>query len=166
MFISRIAVILAALLLCSHPVGASKIKAGDLVSYNKADHPSSAMRSAASPAEDRELAAKRTEFGRFVYEKVREFNNNLRFNKDRMQITKLADGSYLARYHQIEKTSLASSIRRSQAKTSPYVGILSYREQVYEAHGKNPADCRDGDFSLVQIIPNRHIFCYSKGTWR
>ena len=164
MTISRIAIILAALLSCSLPVTAAETKSHNLVSYNTVDRLSVGV--TAPKAEDQELAARHADFDRFAQQKVQQFNANLIFNKDRMQITKLADGSYLARYHQIEKTSLDSTVRRSQAKTSPFVGVLSYREQVYEAHGKNPADCRNGDFSLVQIIPNRHIFSYSKGTWR
>ncbi len=164
MTISRIVVSLIALLQFSLPAVAGETKSGDLLASNQADRPYA--RVAVINGEDQDLAVKQAEFAHFSRNMVKQFNRNLQFTKEKMQITKLADGSYLARYHQIDETSLDSAIRRSKSKSSPYVGILSYREQVYEAHGDSPSSCRNSHFSLVQITPNRHIFSYSKGTWR
>ena len=162
--ISKIAVFLIILLQFSLPAAAGETKSGDLLASNQTNLPNA--RQAVPNAKDQDLAAKQTEFDHFARNKVKQFNHNLRFTKERMQIVKLADGSYVARYHQIDETSFESSIRRSQSKSSPFVGILSYREDVYEAHGESPASCHNSDFSLVQVTPNRHIFSYSKGTWR
>lgn len=161
MMIFRIVAILAAILSCALPATATETKPNTQVSLAMA-RPSSGM---ANSSTYDQLAIKKAEFRHFAKDKIKEFNRNLRFNKDRMQITKLADGTYLARYHQIDEASVNSSIRRSQSKASPFVGILSYREKVYEAHGKSPEECRNHHFSLTQIIPNLHIFSYYKGAW-
>jgi len=157
------AFVLAAVLWSSFPVSAAEKTPGVLASLGSTAHPEIGISSPSS--EDAELAAKRAEFKRFAKEKVKQFNRLLLFTKDKMQITRQADGSYLARYHQIEDASIGSTIRRSGTGSGPFVGILSYREQVFENHGQTPDDCRKGEFSLAMIIPNRHIFSYSKGAW-
>lgn len=164
---SKIAIFATALLLITLPAKAGEAKSNHsptLLAYNQVDRP--LTKATSQKAKDRELSVKQAEFDRFAIEKVKQFNRNFKFSKEKMQITKLADGSYLARYHQIDKATLHSSIRRSQSKYSPFVGVLSYRENVYEAHGKSPEGCRKSTFTLVQITPNRHIFSYSKGEWR
>jgi hypothetical protein len=162
--IFKIAVFLITLLQLSLPAAAEETKSGDLLASNRTDFLNA--QEAVPNAEDHDLVVKQAEFDHFASNTVKQFNRNLQFTKEKLQIIKLADGSYLARYHQIDETSFDSSIRRSQSKSNPFVGILSYREHVYEAHGESPASCNNSDFSLVQVTPNRHIFSYSKGTWR
>ena len=109
---------------------------------------------------DKELAKKHDDFEGFAKWKVRQFNSNHRFSRSRMQVTKQADGSYRARYHEIDNNSLSFKVRRSQSKSTPFVGVLSYREQVYESFARTPELFQDAPFDVVEIIPNRHIFSY------
>ena len=115
---------------------------------------------------DRELASKHAEFTTFAHKKIMELNRNHRLSRSRMQVTRQADGSWLALYHQIDDKTLTAKIRRSQSKSIPYVGVISYQEQVFEARSKSPDQFSDEQFVMVQIIPNRHIFCYNKGAWK
>ena len=115
---------------------------------------------------DKELASKHAEFSTFAQKKIMELNRNHRLSRSRMQITKQADGSWRAIYHQIDDKTLTAKVRRSQSKTIPYVAVLSYQEQVFEAHSNAPDQFSDEQFAMVQIIPNRHIFSYKKGTWK
>ncbi len=82
-----------------------------------------------------------------------------------MEITKLSDGTYLARYHQIDDSTMSVKVRRSQSGSIPYVGVLSYKEQVFESTANTPEQLEESSFAVVQIIPNRHIFSYQKGSW-
>ena len=115
---------------------------------------------------DEDLASKHADFSSFAKSKVRSLNRNHRLSKSRMQIVKQPDGSFLARFHSIDSESLICKVRRSKSKTVPYVGVLRYKEKIFEAIGTSPEDCRQGEFIPVAIIPNRHIFSFKKGSWQ
>ena len=83
-----------------------------------------------------------------------------------MEITKQLDGTYLARYHQIDGSTMGVKVRRSESGAIPYVGILSYQEQVFETTAKTLEHLDQSTFAVVKIIPNRHIFSYQKGIWK
>ena len=115
--------------------------------------------------EDKDLARRYSDFQSFAKSKVQQLNRNHRFSRLRMEITKQADGTYRARYHQIDDTTLSIKVRRSQSSSIPYVGVLSYREQVFESSASSPEQFEKSLFAVVEVIPNRHIFSYRKGTW-
>ena len=116
--------------------------------------------------QDKELVNKYQDFENFAKWKVRELNNNHRLSRSRMQIIKQADGTYLARYHEIDDKSLSYRVRRSSSSSAPFVGILSFHEEIYESSGRDPKKFRDDSFAVVKIIPNRHIFSFQKGEWK
>jgi hypothetical protein len=116
-------------------------------------------------AKDEQLDIRKVEFFRFAQEKIREMNHNHNLSRERMQISKAADGSCRAVYHQIDDTSMAYEVSRSQSKSIPYVAVLSYREEVYAASCPTPEQCRQEQFAPVGYIPNRHIFSYSNSSW-
>lgn len=114
---------------------------------------------------DEELAARHKEFRSFARGKIGSLNRNHRFSRSRMRIEQQADGTWKARYHHIEQATMTCQVRRSKSKTVPYVGVLSYRENIYEATGATPAECRTAEFRTVRAIPNKHIFSYKNG-WK
>lgn len=125
-----------------------------------------AKKDPAAMSADKELAGKHAEFTRFAHNKIKEFNRNHHLSRSRMQITRQPDGSWRALYHEIDDSTLAAQVRRSQSQAIPFVGVLSYQEQVYEANGKAPDQFPAEAFALVRIIPNRHIFSYKQGSWK
>ena len=112
------------------------------------------------------LALKRLEFELFAKSKVQQLNRNHIFSRSRMEITKQLDGTYLARYHQIDGSKMGIKVRRSESGAIPYVGILSYQERVFESTAKTLEQLDQSTFTVVKIIPNRHIFSYQKGIWK
>ena len=114
---------------------------------------------------DKDLASKYSDFEEFAKSKVKQLNRNHRFCRSRMKITKQADGTYRARYYQIDDSTLSIKVRRSKSSSIPYVGVLSYREQVFESSATTPELFDQSSFAVVEVIPNRHIFSYRKGTW-
>lgn len=115
---------------------------------------------------DEDLAGKYATFSAFAKTKVQSFNRNHRLSKSRMQIVKQPDGSYLARYHHIDSQSLICKVRRSKSKTVPFVGVVTYKEKVFEAVAESPDACRQAEFIPVAVIPSRHIFSFKKGAWQ
>ena len=114
---------------------------------------------------DKTLAEKYVDFENFAHSKVKQLNRNHKYSRSRMLVTKQADGTYLARYHHIDDASLTVKVMRSKSNSIPYVGIISYQEQVLESSAASPKAFSDSQFAVVKIIPNRHIFSYNKGTW-
>jgi len=112
------------------------------------------------------LALKRLEFEIFAKSKVQQLDRNHILSRSRMEITKQLDGTYLARYHQIDDSTMRVKVRQSQSSAVPYVGIISYREQVLEAISSTPEQFDQSLFAVVEVIPNRHIFSYQKGVWK
>ena len=115
---------------------------------------------------DEDLVSKHADFSKFAKTKVKTLNSNHQLSKSRMQIIQQPDGTYRARYHSIDDSSLVCKVRRSKSKSIPYVAVLSYKEKVFEAIVESKAACRTAEFIPVAIIPNRHIFSYKKGRWQ
>ena len=112
------------------------------------------------------LALKRLDFELFAKSKVQQLNRNHRFSRPRMEVIKNSDGTYRARYHQIDDSTMSVKVRTSQSGTIPYVGILSYKEQVFETTANTREQLDQGSFAVVEVVPNRHIFSYQKGAWK
>jgi hypothetical protein len=157
--VSKIALVTVVFSLLSLPVVAAEVM--DYVSYAKVNPPE-----VMSPVDkDKDLARKFSDFENFAKTKVQQLNRNHRFSRSRMEITKQPDGTYRARYHQIDDSTLSVKVRRSQSKSIPFVGVLSYTEQVFESFAKAPEQFDKTSFAVVEVIPNRHIFSYRKGAW-
>lgn len=155
----QIALVLAVFLSLSLPATAGDVP--DYVSYAIVNPPD-----AVQPVDkDKDLASKYSDFESFAKSKVQQLNRNHRFSRSRMEITKKPDGTYRARYHQIDDSTLSVKVRRSQSRSIPYVGVLSYREQVFESSAGTPDQFGQSLFAVVEVIPNRHIFSYQKGAW-
>jgi hypothetical protein len=114
---------------------------------------------------DEDLVKQHKAFRSFARVKISALNRNHRFSRSRMVVTKMADGTYKARYHVIAPESMVCQVRRSKSKTVPYVGVLSYKEKIFEASGTTAKEARKAQFHTVKVIPNRHIFCYKNG-WK
>ena len=116
--------------------------------------------------EERQLELRRADFQKFAEGKLRDMNRNHILSRERMRIEKRADGSYKASYHQIDDASMSYQVSRSPTRAAQYVAVLSYKERVYSAACGNPAECRQGEFAPVEVIPNRHIFVFTNGGWQ
>ena len=118
-----------------------------------------------SPPADNELLVRLAEFETFARSKVRQLNQNHKNSQSHMKITQQKDGTYRARYHKIDDSTMKVKVRRSQSTSAPYVGIISYREQIFESSASAPGEFENDMFAVVKVIPNRHIFSFRKGVW-
>ncbi|MUM77792.1 hypothetical protein GKC30_09115 [Pseudodesulfovibrio sp. F-1] len=115
---------------------------------------------------DEALIQKHADFTSFAKSKIRSLNQNHNLSRSRMKIERQPDGSYRARYHAIDDGSLVCNVRRSSSNTIPFVGVLFYKEKVFEAVASSPDACRVAEFIPVAVIPNRHIFSFKQGSWQ
>ena len=115
---------------------------------------------------DEGLVTKNADFTKFARVRAKVLNRNHRMARARMQITRQADGSYLARYHAIDMDSIVTKVSRSKSKTIPFVGVMRFCELVMEAKADTVAACKTAKFTPVTVIPNRQIFSYRKGSWQ
>jgi len=141
------------------------------VSYLKLDQVGGAVAASGNATgsqsgEDAQMEKRKSDFFRFAQTKLQEMNRNHHLSRARMKIDKTPDGSYRAVFHQIDDSSMACEVSRSQSKSIPYVAVLSYKEQVFSASCPTPQACRNGDFTPAGVIPNRHIFSYRNGSWQ
>ena len=118
-----------------------------------------------SPPADNELLVRLAEFETFAKSKVQQLNQNHKNSQSHMKITQQKDGTYRARYHKIDNSTMKVKVRRSQSDSAPYVGIISYREQIFESSARAPEEFESDMFAVVKVIPNRHIFSFRKGVW-
>jgi hypothetical protein len=118
-----------------------------------------------SPAADSELMVRLAEFENFARLKVQQLNLNHKNSRSHMKITQQKDGTYRARYHKIDDSTMKVKVRRSQSNAAPYVGIISYREQIFESSASAPEEFDNDMFAVIEVIPNRHIFSFRKGVW-
>jgi len=118
-----------------------------------------------SPPADNELLVRLAEFETFARSKVKQLNKNHKNSQSHMKITQQKDGTYRARYHKIDNSTMKVKVRRSQSSSAPYVGIISYREQIFESSASAPEEFENDMFAVVKVIPNRHIFSFRKGVW-
>jgi len=117
------------------------------------------------PSADSELLVRLAEFETFAKSKVQQLNQNHKNSQSHMKITQQKDGTYRARYHKIDNSTMKVKVRRSQSDSAPYVGIISYREQIFESSARAPEEFESDMFAVVKVIPNRHIFSFRKGVW-
>ncbi|OEU68288.1 MAG: hypothetical protein BA863_02985 [Desulfovibrio sp. S3730MH75] len=84
----------------------------------------------------------------------------------RMEIRPNEDGSYLARYHAIDPTSVQCIVKKTSSKRKGLVGLLKYIETVYESIGNSPATARKNGFKAVKRTRITEIFSNSGKGWR
>ncbi len=114
---------------------------------------------------DNELMVRLADFENFARSKVKQLDRNHINSRSHMKVTRLKDGTYRARYHKIDDTTMKVKVRRSKSASAPYVGIITYKEEILESSARAPEEFEPDMFAVVEIIPNRHIFSFRKGNW-
>ena len=71
---------------------------------------------------------------------------------------------YIAEYIGYSRT-YSSTIKKTDSKETPYIGILSYKERKFASRAKTFEDALRGPFTIVYEYPVREIFMFSHGEW-
>jgi hypothetical protein len=114
---------------------------------------------------DRILLRMYEHFVGFAKEHVQRLNVHHIKSRSRMAVTRTPQGHYLGRYHEIDRESMNCQVKRSTSRKVPFVAVLNYKEQVFEAVALSEAALRQAVFTVVASIPTCEIFSYKNGNW-
>ncbi len=119
-----------------------------------------------SAAADNAKQLESKNFNRFAKTWVKKLNRSHIKGITRMEVLRNPDGSYLARYHHIDPTSVSCTVKKTSSKRKGYVGLLKYTESVYECTAPSPEKARKGDFKVSKAMRVTEIFSNSGKGWR
>jgi len=63
-------------------------------------------------------------------------------------------------------TTYSSTIKKTDYKESPYIGILNYREKKFISRARTFEEAIQGPFNLIDDYPVTEIFVFKNGRWR
>lgn len=105
------------------------------------------------------------EFAAFVVGFVEKLNRVHHKGITRMQVTKLPDGTYSARYHAIDPSTIETQVKPTGHPVSPFVGTLKYVEKVYEATGPTAQAAQSAPFAVVDSLRVTELFSRASKGW-
>ncbi len=120
---------------------------------------------APAPAEAVSTDEVQEEFAAYVITFVDKLNRVHDNSITRMKVTKLDDGSYVARYHAIDTSTIESSVKPTGHPVTPFVGTLKYVENVYEGKGATAQAAQSAPFNVVDSTRVTELFARSKKGW-
>ena len=100
----------------------------------------------------------------FVLSYVEKANKRLSVNRDKPKVT-LEGGKYVARFTEIDASSVTAEVRPSKSKHFQYVARLRYHEMTYESEGKTRKAALKGPWKCVNVRRLTEMPRYAKGKW-
>ena len=100
----------------------------------------------------------------FVLSYVDTANKRLSVNRSKPRVTK-ENGRYVARFTEIDRTSVTAEVRPSQSKHFQYVARLRYHEMSYECEGKTRKAALKGPWKCTSVRRLTEMPRYVKGKW-
>lgn len=119
-----------------------------------------------SPLE-KELAKVHEEFSRFAHSFVRKLNQNDLTGKNRIQVTRRADGKFRATYTEVDPTSIICQVKKTSTPVVPYLGILKYKKKTWESIGDTAQSAKTGKFvsTSSKATTEYHNYNAKKHRW-
>ena len=100
----------------------------------------------------------------FVLSYVEKANKRLSVNRAKPKVTK-EGGKYVARFTEIDASSVTAEVRPSKSKHFEYVARLRYHEMTYESEGKTRKAALKGPWKCVNVRRLTEMPRYAKGKW-
>ena len=100
----------------------------------------------------------------FVFSYVEKANKRLSVNRAKPKVTR-EGGKYVARFTEIDPSSVTAEVRPSKSKHFQYVATLRYMEYTYESEGKTKKEALNGKFRPVKMRKLSELPRYVKGKW-
>ncbi len=76
------------------------------------------------------------------------------------------DGKYVARYVNLDQNSVHLLVKTSGYDHTPFVGVLQYSEQLFEAEGDTAQAAKAGAFKMINSVTVRELFRYANKKWQ
>jgi len=100
----------------------------------------------------------------FVFSYVEKANKRLSVNRAKPKVTR-EGGKYVARFTEIDPSSVTAEVRPSKSKHFQYVARLRYHEMTYECEGKTRKAALKGPWKCVNVRRLTEMPRYAKGKW-
>jgi hypothetical protein len=100
----------------------------------------------------------------FVLSYVETANKRLSVNRSKPKVTR-EGGKYVARFTEIDTSSVTAEVRPSKSKHFEYVARLRYHEMTYECEGKTRKAALKGPWKCVNVRRLTEMPRYAKGKW-
>ncbi len=85
---------------------------------------------------------------------------------DKKEVTKNADGTFTARYIEVDPKSLDTSYKKPESsKAITYIGYMNYTEIEYVSTGKTKEAALNGTFTASRRESMTELVKYVKGRW-
>lgn len=125
---------------------------------------------AVAPADTAATSAKEQEtvlasFETFARDWIAKSNRNFQASALKKQIVQTGNG-WLARYQEIDGSTMELDIQRTGLKTAPFTGTLKYMENTWECSGQDRGAAENGQFACVKAVRITEIFRYQNNVWK
>ena len=100
----------------------------------------------------------------FVLNYVEKANKRLTVNRAKPKVTQ-EGGKFVARFTEIDTSSVTAEVRPSKSKHFQYVARLRYHEMTYESEGKTRKAALKGPWKCVNVRRLTEMPRYAKGKW-
>ncbi|WP_052506996.1 hypothetical protein [Desulfonatronovibrio magnus] len=104
-------------------------------------------------------------FHDFAKARVQIINKNFVHTPENLYVGP-SETLFVARYHQVDPATITIQVKKTNSGRTPYIGILSYRESVYESNGGCNASVAQGPFAPVRHRDVTEIFRYVQNRWQ
>lgn len=91
-------------------------------------------------------------------------NQTLQNNRAHMKVAKAGKG-YIARYTEVDPTTMTTEIYPGKGPGCQYVGHIVYLEKIYECTGKTVSEAKTGSFTSPKARRIREITRYDGKKW-
>ena len=100
----------------------------------------------------------------FVLSYVEKANQRLTVNRKNPKVTQ-EGGKFVARFTEIDTSSVTAEVRPSKSAHFQYVARLRYHEMTYESEGKSRKAALKGPWKCVNVRRLTEMPRYAKGKW-
>ena len=95
---------------------------------------------------------------------VEKANKRLTINRNNPKVTQ-EGGKFVARFTEIDTSSVTAEVRPSKSAHFQYVARLRYHEMTYESEGKTRKAALKGPWKCVNVRRLTEMPRYAKGKW-
>lgn len=101
----------------------------------------------------------------FAYSRIQVLNRNFVNSADKILIES-RDDLCVARYQQIDPSTVNIEVKKVSSNLTPFIGVLIYTESIFENNGSCQASLADGPFMPVRHRKVTEIFRYVQSRWQ
>jgi len=105
------------------------------------------------------------QFQDFAASRILTLNRNFLHRPDNVSIT-VGNPHFTGRYFSIDPSTTTIEVKLTGSRLTPYIGVLTYIESIYECRGPSRISASKGPFYPVSHRKVTEIFRYNHNRWQ